>query len=325
MHNNKKWLKLIIILIVSIVFTNCNKPYNNDEEYYTPKVNNKKDQSDGVLNRLNYYRKGIGLKPVNLNIDMNLGASLHTKYMHKNNVVTHFQDPKKPAYNILGAETGMGSVLAGNIENGTEAVDLWMNSLYHRQYLLDPDLENIGFSFLEGFATMNLGLSNDNIKEKQETSDEIKKNDTNKSNYNTFVNFNTIKKEPIIFPFENQKDVPVAFNIIESPNPVPEYLSIPTGPFITITLDETVTIDNINKAVVTDEFGNKIDVAKFLAHNKEYVLAILPEKPLKYNTKYTVNIDIDIEWMGDFSIDNSDNYTYNYKKIWSFITTSKNK
>ncbi len=317
----KKRCALFVIFIILLSILSCEQNIPNNYENNTKKENNiekinknlykapiTKEIDISVLDRLNYYRKGLGLPKIDLHITLNKGADLHNEYMIKNNTVTHFQDPSNPAYNSLGAKTGLSSVLAGNVNNGIEAIDLWMNSLYHRQYLLSPTLENVGFSYIDGFATLNLGdLGMKEINFDSELNKQLNKELKNRT-------------KPIAYPFDNQKDIPTEFDIIESPNPIPDYLSLPTGPFITLTFDKFEIISKIIKVNVSTEDGNNIDIARFLAKNKEYVLAILPEKPLPHNTKIIVDVELEIK----LNIDkNKIDSSYIYKKVWSFTTAKK--
>lgn len=315
---------LFIISVILLTFFSCDQDVpsgyrdKNIDEYNTRKLTKNllpqtfftRKIDESVLDRLNYYREGLGLPKVNLNITLSKGANLHNEYMMKNNLVTHFQDPKNPAYNLFGAETAMSSVLAGNVKNGTEAIDLWMNSLYHRQYLLSPSLEDIGFSYGKGYATMYLGDLGLGVSSSLEKDLDRQISDSLKS-----------KTEPIAYPFDGQKDVPIDFDIIESPNPIPDYLSLPTGPFITLTFDKTEMISKIIRAEVSTEQGKEISISRFLAKNKNYVLAILPEKPLPYNEKIIVEVELEIK----LNIDNEEllDNAYTYKKVWSFTTISK--
>ncbi len=312
---NFKVLSILLLLISVLNISFCNKEIIEDKT-----ENNLKEHLDivtfeslsttsimtkEVLSKLNDYRKKVGLPNVNLNLTLNEGATLHNDYMYKNKTLTHYQDPSNPAYNPLGANAGLQSILAGNVTNGVEALDLWMNSLYHRQYLLNPELTNIGFDFQKGFATLSLGIDN-NIR-----------NNMN----NNLLNF-TYDYQPIIYPYDGQKDVPLSFNTLESPNPVPDYLSLPTGPFITVNFVKLNYIKNINKVRLTDGNGQRINFTYFIMKNKENILAILPEKPLKPNQKVIVEVNLDVILNSSENHSNPDSL-YNYKNTWSFKTISK--
>lgn len=296
------WFKKLVVLIFLSMTLSCNNMPGEDISKFGNFIKDYNTKSMGlgislisnaeVLEKLNNYRESLGLSSVDLSLNLTDGALRHTEYMLQNNIVTHAQDPTKKGYDEFGAMTGMKSVLAGNVNNGLEAIDFWMNSLYHRQYLLDPALEHIGFSFIDGFATMNLGIDSQN-----------------NENYN-LDNFQIMVSEPILYPYNNQKNVPIEFNIIENPNPIPEYLTLPTGPFITVGFDKYTTIQKIIKVQVKDSKGKEISIARFIQKNKKNVFAILPEKPLPYNTKIIVSVELLVN-------------DYNFKKIWSFITTNK--
>ncbi len=108
---------------------------------------------------------------------------------------------------------------------------------------------------------------------------------------------------------------------MESPKPVPDYITLPTGPFITVTFKSFEKITEITKVSVTSEDGEEISIARFLAKNKENVLAILPEKPLKYGTKFIVEVELKINLKVLDDKDGIESYTY--KNVWSFTTEEK--
>ncbi|MFW5891389.1 MAG: CAP domain-containing protein [bacterium] len=316
----KKILVSLPIVLVIIFLTSCN--FLPEEEAFNVSTNNYDNKNNNganlgftesnyknVLNKLNQYRSELGLPQVDLNLGLSEGALLHTEYMSENNTVTHYQEPDNPSYNPLGAITGMNSVLAGNVSNAVETIDLWMNSLYHRQYLLNPDLENIGFSYSDGFATMNLGINNS-----------YSDTEINKDNENYFLE----SIEPIIYPFDGQINVPIKFDVVEFPNPIPDYLSLPTGPFITISFNKFCKIEKINEISITDKKGNTINKAHFLAQNKDYILAILPENPLSPNTKYIIDVELRISSNITSKPKNEEEY-FTYKKVWSFTTGNAKK
>ncbi len=311
-YNRFQVLKYFLVVIGLFIFISCKesviesnrltKDYNtNIKRSELGSFYSESDATKEVIAKLNNLRGGMGLSDVSLNLSLNEGALLHNKYMYQNNLLTHKQDPSNPFYDPVGASAGTKSILAGNVKSGTEALDLWLNSLYHRQYLLNPDLKDIGFNFQDGFATLNLGMNNDYNKSKI-------------TNY-------SYELEPVVYPFDGQKDVPINFDTLESPNPVPEYLSLPTGPFLTISFPKFSRIKKVNSVTLLDETGSKIPFTYFSMKNKDYVLAILPENPLEYKMKYIAEVDIDTVFNLSKETSRKDSREFfNYKNTWSFTT-----
>ncbi len=100
------------------------------------------------LARFNLYRKLAGVAPVTANNRWSLGGRLHSRYMVKNDVVEHIEDPDNPWYTPQGAAAGAnGNVMARYTTSATdiEAVDAWITGPFHALGMLDPRLKATGF------------------------------------------------------------------------------------------------------------------------------------------------------------------------------------
>lgn len=95
------------------------------------------------LGRVNYYRSLGGLPPVAENGAWSQGAVLHSRYMVKNNVIVHAEDPSNPWYTPDGDAAGRnGNVMVSSSVSypDSAAIDLWIVGPFHALGLLDPKL-----------------------------------------------------------------------------------------------------------------------------------------------------------------------------------------
>ena len=108
------------------------------------------DGPEEVLARVNAYRAVAGLPPVRLDKAGSEACELHSKYLVINRgapeiagLLGHVENPALPGYTERGAEAGAQGNLHGVL--GQFAVDGWMNTLWHRNGILDPQLTTIAY------------------------------------------------------------------------------------------------------------------------------------------------------------------------------------
>ncbi|MBI5533541.1 MAG: hypothetical protein HY898_12555 [Deltaproteobacteria bacterium] len=125
--------------------------------------------ADDGLARLNEYRTLAGLAPVQGNNDAAHACEGHLDYLiweSKSNgkgqcYLSHTEpNHSNPNYSADNENAGKNSVIAcGYGSNGdqglAEAVDLWINSLYHRLPLLHAGLTEVGFASKQGWNCIN--------------------------------------------------------------------------------------------------------------------------------------------------------------------------
>jgi uncharacterized protein YkwD len=104
-----------------------------------------------ALKSLNAYRRTAGLQPVVLDEKLSRGCHLHALYLVKNidrpavrGLGMHDEDPKLPGATPEGRRAGKSSVISQE-PDAAGAVDGWIDTLFHRVPLLDPDLKKIGY------------------------------------------------------------------------------------------------------------------------------------------------------------------------------------
>ena len=258
--------RFLLILFISMILPGvyfCNgeanpfdlgiEDYNKD---YPEKPTITKDNELDTLNLINYYRTVAGLNSVDIDYDLSLHSSVHLEYVLKKSKLTHD-----------GTEYGDKCLLADKADGMYEAIDLWINSLYHRIPILNKNLERIGFAFKDGYAVLN-------IKEGIEL----------KNNENENVD------DLIVFPPDRINNVPTTFSTNEIPNPIPEDYEIPTGSFITVHFSERAMIHTDLRAWLYDENGNEVEIKSGIVKEWSNVFSIIPRFPLRANSRYSIEI-----------------------------------
>lgn len=119
-----------------------------------------------ALDRLNTLRTRLGLPPARLSPALNLAAQAHAEYIQRNPGSSHSQTPGVAGW--IGVDPsdrvsyfGYGGGAGENIWGGRDAagmVDGTLNSVYHRQSLVDYDATEVGFGTnSEPWHVMNAG------------------------------------------------------------------------------------------------------------------------------------------------------------------------
>lgn len=117
------------------------------------------------LQYLNSYREMAGLPLLSVDTVWNYGSWLHSRYMVKNDVIGHNEDPERPWYTRDGDQTARTSNLVAS-HNSTAsdqyAIDLWMQAPFHSVGILDPALHKVGFgSYRETDGGLQMGATLD--------------------------------------------------------------------------------------------------------------------------------------------------------------------
>jgi uncharacterized protein YkwD len=128
------------------------------------------DQSDvpseeGWLSYLNSYRLMANLPPVIDNEAWNQGSWYHSRYMVKNNIMTHYEDANNPYFTMEGDQAGRSGNLAGSFNHESDdrfSLDTWMQAPFHAVSILDPSLLTVGYgSFRENGSGLQMGATLD--------------------------------------------------------------------------------------------------------------------------------------------------------------------
>lgn len=102
----------------------------------------------GWLGYVNAYRTMASLPAVTENATWSHGDELHAKYMVKNDVMAHTENPSNPWYTDEGLAAAQSSNLfASSSDSATDeqAIDGWMQAPFHAVGVLDPELLQVGY------------------------------------------------------------------------------------------------------------------------------------------------------------------------------------
>ena len=96
---------------------------------------------------VNYYRALSGLPPVTEKASLSEDDRLHARYMVKNQVMGHTEDPSLDFYTAAGKEAAENSNLTRGpyTMSNKAAVESWMVGPFHSIGILDPRLKQVGY------------------------------------------------------------------------------------------------------------------------------------------------------------------------------------
>lgn len=107
-----------------------------------------------LLQSTNQKRQQAGLTPLRLNGALSNAAANKALYMFQKNFWAHVAPDGKTPWDFILASgyqyTMAGENLAKNFSTSTAVVDAWMGSQSHRENLLKPGYEDVGFAVVNG-------------------------------------------------------------------------------------------------------------------------------------------------------------------------------
>jgi hypothetical protein len=164
---------------------------------------------DDGLAQLNLYRALVGLSTVALDAPSSTGCAAHLQYLicaaaagGGTGYLEHTETGFPQCATDGGAQAGIASDLAWGEssmnrvtvgESLGQAVDDWMNGLYHRTPLLNPGLTKVGVASTEGYNCLDYAASGNTVAARAAT--------------------------PVLFPPAGTTDVPDTFGGNEGPCP----------------------------------------------------------------------------------------------------------
>ena len=105
-------------------------------------------QEAGWLGYINFLRSLGQLPPLTENSSWSYGCGLHARYMVKNGVIIHDEDPANQWYTPEGhAASGSSNLMVSSSTSATDedAIDLWLSGPFHSVGVIDPSLLQTGF------------------------------------------------------------------------------------------------------------------------------------------------------------------------------------
>jgi hypothetical protein len=247
---------------------------------------------DEWLVYLNLIREQGMLPEVSENTEWSDGCWLHSRYMVKNDVIQHSEDPGNPWYSSEGDQAAQNSnIMVSSNDQATDqfAIDLWMTGPFHGIGILDPALLQVGFgSYREEIGTYNMGASLDVLR--------------GLGSLPSSVQF------PLMWPGDNTTIQYTTYSGFESPDPLtscPGY-SAPSGPPIYLQIGPGNLTPNVSAHELLAN-GSTIDHCVFDETNyfnpdgswqnlgrqildARDAIIIMPKVPLSPGTTYSVSI-----------------------------------
>jgi uncharacterized protein YkwD len=230
-----------------------------------------------LLERLNGYRKVVGLPTLTQDAIKSRACAAHANYLAKNvtaNSELNWREekPELPGYSVAGNEIARGACIRRG--GGPISAAEWLGtSCINRGLVLEPGLQTAGIGFAK-HAQLGYVWVIDLVSGRRPVSTPV----------------------PILFPAPGQKGVPVAYSVNERPSPIPEEArGKDAGYAVTARFSFGITIRNAT-ASLTDPEGK--DVPAWLSTPEKPiipgaltdVICLIPKTPLRPGTTYAVKM-----------------------------------
>ena len=249
-----------------------------------------------ALDYLNQHRAAAGLESMVYSPTLEAAAEGHAQYLAANQVSGHQQEPGALLFTgtslrdraqAAGYTGGLAEVVA-HVGQAEEAVDRWIETLYHRIPLLYPGYTEMGYAhagqdFRANVLVAGPGGGSDAV---------------------------------ILWPHADQTGVPVGWSGREAPDPLRLYPGAagPVGYTITASWGRRPAHLSLTRALLTDSQGNPVPAMHFSPQNDQYLrdtVALIPSRPLEPSSTYTVTLEGQVDTGGGLT---------RYAHTWSFTT-----
>jgi len=307
------------IIITPPVTTPTITPANLQTNVTAP--NYSMPQAANVFNAINNFRANQGLGLVKQDLSLDISTDSHNKYCDINQCYSHTQEPSKLGFTGItpgdrAVYTNYGSASVTEVAASqsylvpegveTSLVNSLINTVYHREVLMNQAVTDIGVSYLVK-STMIQGQTSPLFTVYLYVDLGLKKMQNNASDFVT------------VYPRDNQSDVTLFMNT-ELPNPVPD-ISVTQNEFsrktsspvsFTVALGKTLKVKTfkIKNALTNMDFPARLitqSTDSLMNLNSAYLVGY---QPFEKNTKYIVEFD---------GLSNGTEIT----KTWSFTTGTK--
>jgi uncharacterized protein YkwD len=248
----------------------------------------------GWLSYVNQFRALANLPAVSENTDWSDGGVLHSRYMVKEDEITHYENPESPWYTQAGYDAGRnGNVAVYSSVSGPDelAIDLWMSGPFHAVGIIDPQLAQTGFgSYRESIGTWRMGATLDVLR--------------GLGSVPSGVSF------PIHYPKDGGQLWLTDYGGNEAPDPLTSCsgYTAPSGPPIILQLGSGSVTPNVTASSLqhngTDLEFCIFDETNYVNGNSDYqnlgravlggrdAVVILPRYPLTVGETYTASITV---------------------------------
>lgn len=296
-----------------------------------------------TLNYLNRLRIGAGLIPLSHNDKLKKAADNHAQYLIANDKIGHYEEQHLKGYTgtygsersvHVGYQTPMViENISSNNFNYKESVDGLMAAIYHRFGFLDFHIDEIGIAVQQNAMQKDktafvYDMGSKPLAKLCESSTETKKahaddqldnicadpfvSVSKASFHNAIQSHKYQNSHVVIYPFDQQEDVPPAF-YEELPDPLPNH-SVSGFP-VSISFNEArVKRLKLLSFKLYDDQENEISDTLVYDHQsdpnqqlKKFEFALFPLKRLEWNSTYFVKAVYELE--GKLT-----------RKVWQFTT-----
>jgi uncharacterized protein YkwD len=243
---------------------------------------------------VNQFRTLADLPHLTENPAWSYGGVLHSRYMVKEDDITHYENPSSPWYTQEGYDAGRyGNIAVSSSTTAPDrfAIDLWMTGPFHAVGIIDPKLAQTGFgSYRENVGLWKMGATLD-----------VSRGRGSLSPGTTF---------PIPFPKEGGQTWLTRYSGNEFPDPLTSCsgYSAPSGPPIMLQLGG----GSITPSVTASSFlrdGTPLDhcifdetsyvnsnssmqsLGRAVLHSRDAIV-IMPRSPLSVGHTYTASITV---------------------------------
>jgi uncharacterized protein YkwD len=188
----------------------------DDYGYDTPS-----DDASSGLERTNCYRNLMGLDPTILEPHLDAAAQAHADFMHLHDTLGHTESEELEGYtgdhvwdrmDAAGYPRDSGQLWSEVVSRGftpAEAIDNWMNTVYHREALTLATWYGCGFGQAGEYSSMAQVMA-----------------------------YPDLVRRAVVYPVDGQIDVPTTFNSnSETPDPAPDHWYV--GSPVTVTVVDT--------------------------------------------------------------------------------------
>jgi uncharacterized protein YkwD len=256
------------------------------------------DLENTFLARLNQARTTAGLNVLTVDPALTKGCLAHAHYLVRNldhpitkKLGVTDENPKLPGYTEEGRRAAKnGFAYTGGAPLGS--LDWMLSTYYARQIVLHPDLKRIGLAIVTDKRRGTVVVID--------------------------LTSGRFHDQPVFYPVDKQKDVPLAYVGPENPNPIPKEEGKQPGFPITVRFPASVMVQ---KATATLKDGEGKEVPCWLStpekpaarpDTQRNSVALIPKDWLQENTTYTVSLSAELDGKP-------------YRHMWSFTTGTQIK
>ncbi len=255
-----------------------------DYGYDTPS-----DDARAALERANCYRNLMGLDPTILEPHLDAAAQAHADYMYLHDTLAHTESEELEGYtgdhvwdrmDTAGYPRDSGQLWSEVVSRGytpAEAIDNWMNTVYHREAFTLATWYGGGFGQAGEYSSMAQVMAHPDL-----------------------------VRRAVVYPVDGQIDVPTTFDSnSETPDPAPDHWHVGCPVTVTVVDTEVTGVDHntyelqLEAAELLGPDDTEIEVLVLTPADDsslQSMVALVPVSPLRLHTTYKA--ELTLTWGG---------------------------